>query len=272
MAGNFLQGKVSLVTGASSGMGRATALLLAQHGSKIVCCDLRPEPNPKGYEADLDKTTVQVIEQNGGEAIFQQVDISNFPQVEAAFEQTVAKFGRLDIVVNCAGLWVPFRKFVDEDDELWSKMMAINLGGTSKVCRLALRQFLKQDVDPAWGSRGRIVNISSCSGVIAYGGQVAYCATKAAINHLTRAAAIDHAQDSINVNCIAPGVVETGMARGNIENKDIIKVMKAATPWPRLGKADDIAEAVLNFCTPASQWVTGQVLSVDGGMTLGVPA
>lgn len=151
-------------------------------------------------------------------------------------------------------------------------MLAINVGGTSKTSRLALRQFLKQDVDPDWGTRGRIVNISSCAANIAYAGECAYSASKAAINHMTRAGAIDHAKDAISVNCIAPGVVETGMARGNLEDQGIVKIMKAATPWPRLGKADDIASAVLYFCLPASQWVTGQVLAVDGGMTLGVPA
>lgn len=150
-------------------------------------------------------------------------------------------------------------------------MLAVNAAGTSKACRLALRQFLKQEVDPVWGSRGRVVNISSCAANIAYAGEAAYAASKAAVNHLTRAAAIDHAGDFVNFNCIAPGVVETGMARVNIEDEDIVKIMKAATPWPRLGKTDDIAGAVLYFCLPASQWVTGQVIAVDGGMTLGVP-
>jgi NAD(P)-dependent dehydrogenase (short-subunit alcohol dehydrogenase family) len=161
---------------------------------------------------------------------------------------------------------------VDEDDALWAKMLAVNSAGTAKMSRLAVRQFLKQEVDPAWGSRGRIVNVSSCAANIAYAGEVAYSATKASINHMTRAAAIDHAKDSININCIAPGVVETGMARGNLEDNDIITVMKGATPWPRLGKAQDIAGAALFFCLPSSQWITGQVLAVDGGMTLGVPA
>lgn len=181
-------------------------------------------------------------------------------------------FGRLDILVNCAGFWAPFRKFADEDDELWSKMLNINIAGTSKMSRLAINHFLMQDVDDSWGSRGRIVNVSSCAANIAYAGEVAYSASKAAINHMTRAGAIDHARDSININCIAPGVVATGMARGNLENKDILQNMKGATPWPRLGIPEDIAEAILFFCLPASQWITGQVLAVDGGMTLGVPA
>ncbi|KAF2774011.1 NAD(P)-binding protein [Teratosphaeria nubilosa] len=255
-----LHGKVAIVTGASSGMGRATALLLARHGATIACFDLAAEPNAKGFEPDLDKTTVEAIQHEGGEATFHHVDISNFPQVEAAFGTTLA-----------VGFWAPFRPFVEEDDELWNKMLAINVGGTAKATRLALRQFLKQDVDPAWGSRGRVVNISSCAGNIAFAGECAYSASKAAINHMTRAGAIDHAKDSININCVSPGVVQTGMARGNLENAKIVQVMKAATPMPRLGKTEDIAGAVLYYCLPTSQWVTGQVLAVDGGMTLGVP-
>jgi NAD(P)-dependent dehydrogenase (short-subunit alcohol dehydrogenase family) len=173
--------------------------------------------------------------------------------------------------VNCAGFWAPFRDFAVEDDELWAKMLAVNSMGTAKATRLALRQFLKQEVDPVWGSRGRVVSVSSCAGHIAFPGEVAYSATKASINHMTRAGAIDHAKDSINLNCVAPGVVATGMARGNFEDKDIFSGMRKATPWPRMGKAEDIASAILFFCLPESQWITGQLLPVDGGMTLGVP-
>lgn len=150
-------------------------------------------------------------------------------------------------------------------------MLSVNAMGTSKCTRLAIKQFLKQDIDEAWGSRGRIVNISSCAGHFSFPGENAYASTKALINHMGRAGATDHAKDSININTIAPGVVATGMARGNIEDKDIVGMMKKATPWPRLGRVDDIAEAALFFCMPGSQWITGQLLSVDGGMTLGVP-
>lgn len=149
-------------------------------------------------------------------------------------------------------------------------MVAINLQGTATCNRLAIRQFLKQEHDENWGSRGRIVNISSCAGVTAFPGEVAYSATKAAINHMTRAAALDHAKDWININCVAPGAVATGMARANFENQDIIGMMKKATPWPRLGTAQDMADVIMFLCSKESSWMTGQILSVDGGMTLGV--
>lgn len=286
-----LSGKVALVTGASSGIGRAVALSLANEGAKVVCCDLKAEPNPEGYEEDIDTHTSDLIIKRGGEAAFEKIDLGDITIVEQSFTRAISVrklegrnnilrfrnllckqvFGRLDILVNCAGYWAPFRDFVDEDDALWDKMANINLLGTAKISRLAIRQFLKQEVDTNWGSRGRIVNISSCAGHIAFPGEVAYSATKAGINHMTRAGAMDHAKDSININCVAPGTVQTGMARKNFENKDILGVMRKATPWPRLGKAEDIAAAVLFFCIPQSQWITGQLLPVDGGMTLGVP-
>jgi NAD(P)-dependent dehydrogenase (short-subunit alcohol dehydrogenase family) len=265
-----LKNKVALVTGASSGMGRAICIALAENDAKIVCCDLRAEPNPSGYEVDISITTADLVIKNGGEAIFQKVDISDSGQVESAFGNTISQFGRLDIVVNCAGYWEPFRDFVDEDDKLWAKMAAVNTLGTARLSRLGIRQFLKQEIDSAWGSRGRIVNISSCAAGIAFPGEVAYSATKASVNHMTRAGAMDHAKDSININCVSPGVVATGMARQNIENKDIFSLMEKATPWPRIGTANDIAGVVLFLCLPQSQWMTGQVLAVDGGMTLGI--
>lgn len=151
-------------------------------------------------------------------------------------------------------------------------MTAVNTLGTARMTRGALKQFLKQSPDEIWGSRGRIVNISSCAGVTGFPGEVAYSATKASINHMTRAGALDHAKDHININCVAPGVVATGMARGNLESNEILQTMTKATPWPRLGKAEDVAAAVVFFCLPEAQWITGQTLSVDGGLTLGVPA
>ncbi|OCL06313.1 NAD(P)-binding protein [Glonium stellatum] len=272
MSSGSLRGKVALVTGSSSGMGRAISISLANEGAKLVCCDLRKEANPTGYESDIAISTVDLIVQQGGSATFARVDISSSEEVEAAFKKSITEFGRVDILINCAGYWAPFRKFVEEDDELWSKMTAVNVLGTARMSRLAIQQSLEQNIDSIWGSRGRIINISSCAGHFGFPGEVAYSSTKAAIDHMTRSGALEYANDFININCIAPGVVATGMARQNFENQDIIGLMKRATPWPRLGTAEDIAGAVLYFCLPQSQWVTGQVLSVDGGMTIGVTA
>ncbi|KAK5047271.1 hypothetical protein LTR84_006793 [Exophiala bonariae] len=270
MAEKTLDGKVALVTGSSSGMGRDISIALAKQGASIICCDLKSEANPAGFENDLDTTTVDLINKRGGQAVFFKVDISQVAEIEHAFGEGIVKFGRLDIAVNCAGYWAPFRKFAAEDDDLWQKMSAVNVLGTAKCNRLAIQQFLRQEVDTAWGSRGRIINISSCAANIAFPHEVAYSATKAAINHMTRAGALDHAQDWININCVAPGVVATGMARKNFEDDQIIKHMQKATPWPRLGTVGDITGIVVFLCGRQSAWLTGQIYAVDGGMTLGV--
>ncbi|UPK94149.1 hypothetical protein LCI18_005084 [Fusarium solani-melongenae] len=256
-----LDGKVAVVTGASSGMGRAIAIALAGEGAKIALCDLQEKANAQGYEADVDKTTGDIIAARGGDSIFLQTDIASSMAVQETFSRTLE-----------ASYWAPFCSFADESEELWAKMAAVNTLGTARMSRCAIRQFLKQELDEKWGSRGRIVNISSCASVTGFPGEVAYSATKASVDHMTRAGALDHAKDSININCVAPGVVATGMARGNLENGSIHQTMVKATPWPRLGTVDDIAAAVLFLCLPQSQWITGQVLPVDGGMTIGVSA
>jgi NAD(P)-dependent dehydrogenase (short-subunit alcohol dehydrogenase family) len=159
---------------------------------------------------------------------------------------------------------------VDEDDALWTKNLSVNAFGTGKMTRAAVKQFLKQEVDPVWGSRGRVVSVTSVAGVVAFPGEAAYSASKAAVGHLMRAAAMDHAKDSINFNSVAPGCVHTGMARVNFESQNVLKLMQNATPWPRMGEAEDIASAIVFFCLPQSQWVTGQELAVDGGLSMGV--
>jgi NAD(P)-dependent dehydrogenase (short-subunit alcohol dehydrogenase family) len=173
--------------------------------------------------------------------------------------------------VNVAGLWLPLRKYVDETEEMWDKMFGINAKGTGTAMRLAIQQFLKQDVDKVSGARGRIVNISSSAGITAIGGETTYAASKAAVVMLTRNAALDHAKDYINVNCVCPGVVKTGMSRSNWDNPETIKAMMAGTPWPRLGEPHDIAKVVNFLLSEDAQWMTGQTLAVDGGFTVGIP-
>jgi NAD(P)-dependent dehydrogenase (short-subunit alcohol dehydrogenase family) len=159
---------------------------------------------------------------------------------------------------------------VEETEEMWDKMFGINAKGTATMMRLAIQQFLKQEVGVS-GARGRIVNISSSAGITAIGGEATYAASKAAVCMLTRNAALDHAKDYININCVCPGVVKTGMARHNFENPDTIKAMMKGTPWPRLGEPSDIAKVVNFLLSDDAQWMTGQILAVDGGFTVGIP-
>jgi NAD(P)-dependent dehydrogenase (short-subunit alcohol dehydrogenase family) len=182
----------------------------------------------------------------------------------------VQEFGKLNIVVNNAGLWLPLRDFVLETEEMWDSMMGINGKGTATSMRLAIQQFLKQEIDES-GSRGRIVNISSSAGITAIRREATYAASKAAVSMLTRNVALDHAKDSINVNAVCPGVVRTAMSSTNFNDPAIIAEMKKGTPWPRLGEPNDIAKVVLFLCSDDAQWVTGQNIAVDGGFTVGIP-
>jgi len=181
------------------------------------------------------------------------------------------EFGKLDILVNNAGLWMPLRDFVEETDEQWDAMMAINGKGVATAMRQSIKQFLQQPVDEISGSRGRIVNISSAAGITAIRREATYAASKAAVSMLTRNVALDHAKDYINVNAVCPGVVRTGQASTNFRNPAIITEMRKGTPWPRLGEPLDIAKVVVFLCSDDAQWVTGQNIAVDGGFTLGIP-
>ncbi|KAH7072510.1 putative short chain dehydrogenase/ reductase, partial [Paraphoma chrysanthemicola] len=260
-----LQDKVALVTGASSGIGRACAQSIAKEGAIVLCTDLHPEPNPRGFEDDIQYNTVEAIQKAGGRAAFRKMDIANRQEVEEVFRHIVTTYDRLDVVVSAAGLYLPLRKFADEDEELWERMVQVNLLGTARVNRLAIKQFLKQGIDPIWGSRGRIVNISSGAGKFVVPLQCAYGATKAGVDQMTRTASTDHANDAININGVAPGLVATGMARDNFENPEILAILRKATPLPRLGETKDIANAAHFLVSPASSWITGHILPVDGG-------
>ncbi|TVY33491.1 putative oxidoreductase [Lachnellula subtilissima] len=233
-------------------MGRAISLVLAMEGAKLVCRDLRELPNSEGYEADIKQATQDLIINKGGEAIFQLVDISIPSQIETADAKAIEKFGRLDILINCAGYWAPFREFVDEDDGLRGKGCSGREMGESGSGSHSEHPLL------CW-------TYCICRRGCLFGNQSFYYS-------YDPAGVIDHAKDSININCVAPGAVQTGMARANFENADIIKIMRNATPWRRTGFAEDIAGAVMLFCLPQSLWVPGHLLAVDGGMTLGVPA
>ena len=149
-------------------------------------------------------------------------------------------------------------------------MININSKGPATAMRQAIKQFLRQPVDES-GSRGRIVNISSSAGITAIGGEATYAASKAALSMLTRNVALDHAQDSINVNAVCPGVVRTASSSTNFNDPEIIKAMQKGTPWPRLGEPSDIAKVVVFLCSDDAQWITGQNIAVDGGFTVGIP-
>ncbi|KAF8856085.1 putative short chain dehydrogenase/ reductase [Acephala macrosclerotiorum] len=266
-----LHGRVAIVTGSSSGMGRAIALTLAREGAYVVCSDLKPEAAQGGFEVDKHIPTHEVITNNGGVSAFQNCDMGKTEEVWKLIDFAVAQFSKLDILINNAGLWFPLRDFVEETDEMWDSMMGINGKGCATSMRQAIKQFLKQPADPKSGSRGRIVNISSSAGIVAIRREATYAASKAAVSMLTRNVALDHAKDAININAVCPGVVRTAMSQTNFRDPKIIGEMKKGTPWPRLGEPQDVANMVLFLVSDEAQWVTGQNIAVDGGFTVGIP-
>ncbi|KAK5047284.1 hypothetical protein LTR84_006806 [Exophiala bonariae] len=267
-----LHQRVAIVTGSSSGLGRGIALALAREGAVVVCSDRVAEARQDGFEEDKHIPTHEVINNNGGKAVFQICDLLIVAEIGALIEAAVKMFNKLDILVNNAGLWMPLRDFVEETEEQWDAMFAINAKGTATAMRAAIKQFLKQPIDEVSGSRGRIVNISSAAGgITAIRREATYAASKAAVAMLVQNVGIDHAKDCINVNGVCPGVVRSGAASINFQNPAIIAEMQKGTPWPRLGEPSDIAKAVVFFCSDDAQWITGQNLAVDGGFTIGIP-
>ena len=246
---------VAVVTGASSGIGRAIARRLASDDARIVIADLRREPRDR--ESDGDTPTDQLIIEAGGEAAFVRADVTLRSDMEAVAAAAATDFGGLDIWVNNAGIWHGHRTILEETQQEFD-----STDGHQHQRGLARLQAALRHMVPA-GTGGSIVNIASIAGLIGLKAEPAYSASKGAVIALTRQLAVDHAADRVRVNAIAPGFVDTAMARsafGDNPEHDL-------TPWPRLGAVGDVASAASFLASPASEWVTGTVLTVDGGYT-----
>jgi NAD(P)-dependent dehydrogenase (short-subunit alcohol dehydrogenase family) len=242
-----VQDKVAIVTGASSGHGRATSLALAREGAKLVCADLRRAPRPEGY--DSEESTDELIVANGGEAIFVETDITQADSVDALVAAAVGEFGRLDVVVNNAGIFLGLFPIDEDTEENFDRTIAVNLKG----CWLC----------------SRAVNISSVAGLVGQAALSTYSASKGGNRLLTQALAIECAPYRINVNAVAPGYLPTAMAREFFEDPETREAVESVHPWPEMGGPTDIAEAVVFLSSEESRWITGAVLPVDGGMTAG---
>jgi len=250
-----MAGQVCIVTGAASGIGRAIARLLAAHGAVVVVADVTTEVIESGVP------TVAAIAAAGGRAAFIATDVASTAQVDALVEQTVARFGRLDVLVNNACIRHA-RPLLDLEEADWQRVLDVNLSGVYRCCRAAVRQLLRQD--PVDGVRGRIVNLSSQHGVIAAPEDLAYGVSKAGIMYLTRQVATDYAAQQIVCNAVAPGKIQTGQG-GRALDPVVMDRATRRTPWPRLGHPDDVARAVLFLASRDSTFTTGAQLMVDGG-------
>jgi NAD(P)-dependent dehydrogenase (short-subunit alcohol dehydrogenase family) len=258
-----LEGRVAVVTGSSSGHGRAIALRLASEGAAVVCLDLRKSALEGGFEADIDVDTDDVITGRGGRAIYREADITRAETLEAAADAAVKEFGSLDVWVNNAGVFLGLKPLLDETEEEFERTVDINLKGTWLGCRAAVARMRGQEITGR--SRGRIVNVGSIAGEIGQADIGAYSSSKGGVHNLTRALAIELAGEQINVNAIAPGYFPTAMNRAFWDDPASLAAVQDLHPLP-LGTPEDIAAAAAFLASDDAAFVTGAILPVDGGV------
>jgi glucose 1-dehydrogenase len=255
-----LRGQKALVTGASSGIGRAVAGALGAAGADVVV-------NFVGDETGAD-TIVAEIRGNGVEAYTHRADVSQEDQVRAMFETMIGKFGTIDILVANAGLQRD-AAFLDMTLEQWNTVLSVNLTGQFLCAREALREFLRRGVVPAVScAAGKIICMSSVHEVIPWAGHANYAASKGGIMLLMKSLAQEVAHRRVRVNAIAPGAIRTPINRSAWDTPDAYKALMKLIPYGRIGEPDDIARAAVWLASDASDYVVGTTLFVDGGMTL----
>ena len=248
------EGKVALVTGGTSGIGRETSILFARKGARVVVAGRREIEG---------KETIDLIRRAGGEGIFVRADVSRASEVKALVEKTVAAYGGLDYAFNNAGIeghWVPI---VEQTEDEWDQTIDINLKGTWLCLKYEIRRMLQQ------GRGGVIVNNASISGFIGSYGSATYAASKHGVLGLTKAAALEVARNGIRVNAVCPAAVETPMADRLFGAPEVRKKVLGFYPIARFGKPIEVAEAVLWMCSGAAGFMTGQSLVLDGGFLAG---
>ena len=250
-----LTGKVAIVTGAASGIGRAIAMTFAAEGAKVVVADIIDSPKEGGLP------TEQEIKNAGGDAIKARCDISSWEDVDAMVTQAVEKWGALDIMVNNAAHWTTTR-LTDTSPEQWRSVQAVNSDGYFYCCKRAVQQMLTQDVKG--DARGRIVNITSQHGMIGAPNDVAYGVGKAASVYITRQIATDYGREHIICNAVAPGRIVTGKP-GVSTDEEGLQAARQRTPYPRLGRSQDVANAALFLASDEAGFISGVNLMVDGG-------
>lgn len=255
--------RAAVVTGASSGNGRAIALRLAREGAALVCVDLRPTPLEGGFDADAETDTDALIRANGGQAIFVRADITSESDLSNVGQAAVDQLGSLDVWVNNAGISYGNSSILQEPTDRFRRTLEVNLTGTWNGAREAVRRMKDQDVRGR--SRGRIINIGSIAGSIGQADLSSYSASKGGVHNLTQALAIELAPVLINVNTVAPGYLPTAMNRVLWEDEEEMAHVRRMHPLP-LGVPDDIAAAVAFLASDDAAFITGATLPVDGGM------
>lgn len=250
MGNALLSGKIAVITGAASGIGRGSALVFAGHGAKVAIADV----NVQGGEE-----TAELVRKAGGEALFVQADVSNAQEVAAMVEKVVGQWGRLDCALNNAGIDGLMGATADCTEENWGKVIAVNLTGVFLCMKYEIQQMLKQ-------GGGAIVNISSVAGLVGYPGIPAYVASKHGVVGLTKNAALEYAKQGIRVNAVCPGAIRTPMLDDAIRQGMIPEdQLLGLEPIGRLGLPEEIGEAAAWLCSEKSGFMTGHAMAVDGG-------
>jgi 2-hydroxycyclohexanecarboxyl-CoA dehydrogenase len=250
-----LTGKTALVTGAGRGIGRAIALALATQGAQVGVLDI------DGGAAGKVRDEVQAL---GSQARALTADLTRRTQVERAITDTLGHFGQIDILVNNAG-WDRMQLFVESDEDTWDRIIAINFKGLLYTCRSVLPHMIER-------RQGRVINIASDAGRAGSSGEAVYAGTKGAVIAFSKTIAREVARYAITVNVVCPGLTDTpllqGMRSESARNEKVLDAVTRAIPLGRVGKPEDVAAAVAYFAGPEAEYVTGQTLSVSGGLTM----
>lgn len=244
----MFENKTAIVTGAAKGIGYGIALALAKDGANVVLADMDKTINEESAQ--------KIEEETGSKCLPVQCDVSKKEDVDNVIKNTIEKFGAIDILVNNAGIF-PFKPFIELTESDWDKVIDVNLKSIFLFSQAAAK-VMKEG--------GKIISISSIASLVGFEGLTHYCASKGGINGLTRALALELAPKKINVNVVAPGSINTPGSSG-VSNEQV-KQLNETIPWKRMGLPEDIANAVVYLASPGADYVTGQVIVVDGGWTL----
>jgi NAD(P)-dependent dehydrogenase (short-subunit alcohol dehydrogenase family) len=238
-----------LITGASSGIGRRTGLRFTEEGARVVAVDR----NQRGGEE-----TVRLIGEQGGDAVFLQCDTSKASQIETVLNEAASHFGQLDVLVNAAAVLIRAPQLADIDEQVWDTTMDTNLKGVFLCCKYAIPHMLRS-------GGGSIINIASGAGIRGFGVALPYAVSKAGIIHLTTTAAAQYTPQGIRVNCIAPGPTDTPQMRGSTASTEGFQASEQAHPMGRVGRPEEIANAILFLASDEASFVSGTTFIVDGG-------
>ena len=249
-----LAGKVALISGGGTGIGRGIALAFAREGAGVAVA---------GRRLEKIQEVAREIQKEGGAGFAVECDVTQARDVGRAVKGSVERFGRLNVLVNCAGaLHVSTVEGISEEE--WDRLMAVNVKGTFLMSRAVLPEFRK-------AGGGAIVNVGSVLGLIAMKDRAAYCASKGGVTMLTKAMAMDHAHEKVRVNCICPSIVETELLAGLFDESErgqaLRKARIAGIPLGRMGRPADVAEMAVFLASEESSWVTGAAIPLDGGLS-----